>query len=129
MRLKLKPMQKNCSIINDVLEFVVNPPKYTGYVYVISLNEFTKIGMSEKPLLRIGSIQTSTPYKVKLELIIPSLEMARLEKSLHCIFSRKRHSGEWFILNEADIAFLKTLVPVGFRYKKTYDELMLDSPF
>ena len=122
-------MQKNFSIINDVLAQLKNNQPYIGYVYVISLNEFYKIGMSSAPHNRVSQIQTAVPYKVKIEAIIPSTEMEVLEKNLHLTFKHKRVSGEWFLLDTDDLKQIMLLIPEGFVYSAKKTQTISESEF
>ncbi len=78
------------------------------YVYLMKdcANHFFKIGISNNPKYREKTLQSEKPT---IELIcnkkFPSRKMARaIESALHTTFSNQHIRGEWFDLNENDVA-------------------------
>ncbi|MCG9736967.1 GIY-YIG nuclease family protein [Shewanella insulae] len=58
---------------------------------------YCKIGVSKEPTKRMQALQTSSPIKLELSLIVETKTNAlKLEKSLHKAFYKQRSSGEWF---------------------------------
>jgi hypothetical protein len=75
------------------------------YVYVMLCGEYLKIGWAWDPWVRRAKLQASNPYEV--ELIFCMEGDGKLERKLHELFHRYRHSGEWFRRSEAILkAFL-----------------------
>ena len=78
------------------------------YVYLMrdQSNNYYKIGMSKTPEYRDRTLQSEKPT---IDMIcnkrLPSLKIAKaFEKALHNAFADKRIRGEWFSLNENDVA-------------------------
>lgn len=78
------------------------------YVYLMrdQSNNYYKIGMSKTPEYRERTLQSEKPT---IDMIcnkrLPSLKIAKaFEKALHNAFADKRIRGEWFSLNENDVA-------------------------
>lgn len=71
--------------------------KPKGYVYVISYDGMTKIGISVNPKTRISSIQTANPILFQEYYVSESTEMYQeIEKEMHTFFNGKKIKGEWF---------------------------------
>lgn len=86
-------------------------PHGTGYVYL--LNEINgahyKIGHTKNPKDRLRTFAVKLPYRVEFDVLIPTDNMQALEAQLHSHFADKRIDGEWFALEPADIAYIKSL--------------------
>lgn len=82
------------------------------YLMVDTINDFYKIGISNNPKYREGTLQSEKP---SIELLCskeyPSRIIASsIEKALHDAFDSKRVRGEWFQLDGKDlIDIIKTL--------------------
>jgi len=63
-------------------------------IYFVKANDRVKIGYAVNPLSRIKSIQTSSPYKLEVLLIIEGTY--EVERELHKLFHEYRRTGEWF---------------------------------
>lgn len=91
-----------------------------GFVYLLRLAEFHKIGCSANPgrcILRFKHF----PWAVSLVHAIASDEPYKVEKALHRRFRDQRVQGEWFLLAQDDIDRLKLLSSVP-----TYADLPKD---
>lgn len=80
-----------------------------GYVYIIQDVEVSgryKIGHTAHPKHRILNFGVQLPFKIELVHIILTDDAARLERWLHQRFSDCRRGGEWFELNDAQVADL-----------------------
>lgn len=78
------------------------------YVYLMKdqTNNYYKIGYSKTPEYRERTLQSEKPT---IEMIcnkrLPSRKLAEaFEKALHSVFADKRHRGEWFRLDDNDVA-------------------------
>lgn len=74
-----------------------------GFVYLIKLNEYIKIGISVDPQKRLSSLDGATPYSMEIIHTIETDNMQRLEQELHSRFVAKHHKKEWFLLSDKDI--------------------------
>jgi hypothetical protein len=74
-----------------------------GFVYVIRVGDFCKIGLSANPKSRIASLQISTPTPLEVVCILPTKDMIALEKELHQKYVHAHERGEWFDLSESDV--------------------------
>lgn len=77
-------------------------PKKLGYIYLMTnkRNGYTKIGWSQNPQVREGTLQSEEP---EVELLHTFTGSTDDEKALHKAFEKKRIRGEWFNLSESDI--------------------------
>ncbi len=83
--------------------------KFPGcYVYLMKdlSNDYYKIGISNKPEYREKTLQSEKPT---IELLackkFPTRKIAEaIESALHAAYSQQRLRGEWFNLNEEDVA-------------------------
>jgi hypothetical protein len=81
-----------------------------GYLYVIACHGFPyyKIGRTILPVeARFASIQTGSPFKLSLVSVMLVNNCFKLEAELHYLFAEKRVRGEWFELDNKDLATLK----------------------
>jgi len=67
-------------------------------IYFIKANDRVKIGYAADPTNRIPSIQTSSPFKLEVLLIIEG--NYEVERKLHKRFQEYRITGEWFEYGE-----------------------------
>lgn len=65
-----------------------------GYIYFITDGEAVKIGFSEKPLRRLGGLQSGHPKPLRLIGAVPASVME--EVAIHKRFDHIRIRGEWF---------------------------------
>lgn len=80
-----------------------------SYVYMLVCRNsdgiHIKVGMSDNPLNRLGSLLTACPLKpgVLATVELPNRPTAlRFEKELHCALEQWRHVGEWFLFKPTD---------------------------
>lgn len=93
-----------------------------SYVYLLECGGLYKIGFSSNPRNRAKNLQTGSPHKVWVVHVIRTYCYRWIEKMLHDHFATKRERGEWFKLDDADVAYIKSLDSSGFapddgRYK------------
>lgn len=87
----------------------VKKPPVSGFVYLLRSPHGCKIGCACNPKRRITEISTLLPFEVTVEHTFPAPDMYAAESALHFHFHGKRIRGEWFLLDEADIADIKTI--------------------
>ncbi|MCB9078480.1 MAG: GIY-YIG nuclease family protein [Anaerolineaceae bacterium] len=78
------------------------PSDNTEYVYIIRMGQTKhyKIGKSNDPQGRLMSLQTASPYKLKLLHTFRADNATAAEESLHAALHQTRMSGEWFKLTD-----------------------------
>ena len=88
------------------MSMVSDSPCPSEFVYFIRSDQYTKIGVSVNPLLRINELQTGNPVKLTIDALIPIDRQSvygpgasRVESSLHNLFSDYCVRSEWFTLN------------------------------
>jgi hypothetical protein len=83
-----------------------------GYVYLLR-NEIDanvyKIGRTKNPENRLITFGLQLPFRVEYVCLIQSEDAVELEKDLHERFSAARLDGEWFMLPEGDVEYIKSL--------------------
>jgi hypothetical protein len=87
-----------------------DPMDYVGFIYILQVNEFFKIGKTAAFRERLSSIQGSIPYEVTVVLSkkVPNYHV--IEEKLHKKFAHKRHKLEWFKLTQEDLMTIKAFV-------------------
>lgn len=81
-----------------------------GYVYLLFGGDGRfKIGKSIDPAKRLAQFQIGSPDTVRFEVVIATGRMSELESNLHAQFKDKRIRGEWFMLSDEDVNFIKSL--------------------
>lgn len=82
----------------------------TGYIYVMELFNYYKIGKVENANADRFGEYTRLPEKPIYIMKEFCRDYNMVEKKLHKIFSEKRTRGEWFLLNEADLQRIKEIL-------------------
>lgn len=98
----------------DLIELREIQPKHeekhicakSGYVYLIKMGDYYKIGISKKPNTRIDSF-TKMPDPIEIIYIEKVYGYVDAEKELHEKYNLKNKRGEWFSLDEKDIEDIK----------------------
>jgi len=79
-----------------------------GYVYLIQMQKWFKIGFTKDILRRRGEIRLVLPEKETLVHTIETDDPSGVEQYWHNRFADRRTQGEWFQLSSADVtAFRK----------------------
>lgn len=73
-----------------------------GYVYIIKVKEYYKIGRTTNPKKRFTDFSI---FMEKLEVVHCQFTKfyKHIEKELHKMFSHKNTNGEWFLLTEDEL--------------------------
>lgn len=88
------------------------PADGVGVVYLIRDKDVTglvKIGRSMSVRRRFNSFGVDLPFETEVVLIIETDQCVSLETSLHRLCAKKRVRGEWFALDDDDIAAIRRL--------------------
>lgn len=81
-----------------------------GYVYFLYAdNGLTKIGCTKTLDERIGQLTVSLPYRLVLKMAIKTTQYKELEMHLHEQYASSRARGEWFVLTDQDMNYIKTI--------------------
>lgn len=80
-----------------------------GYVYLIWSQYGYKIGKAVNVQKRTKLFEVKLPFPIRVEHYARFSDYTQAERSLHLHFHEKRMEGEWFSLDESDVAFIKTL--------------------
>ena len=84
-----------------------------GYVYLIQSPTGTfKIGRTNNPKNRMKTFSVKLPFEVSYLCLVPTTNMYKLERALHQKFAHRRVNGEWFALDETDVAYIRSLATV-----------------
>ncbi len=70
--------------------------RVSGYVYVIWVDGYFKVGASKDIKKRLRTINTHTPHEITVYAIFQVSDMFALEGLLHGRYSKYRVKGEWF---------------------------------
>lgn len=80
----------------------------SGYVYVVkSPTGYYKIGRTKSPEDRLKTFEVKLPFEVEYVHLISTSDMVSTESDIHKYFAAKRTNGEWFALDEQDLAILQ----------------------
>lgn len=93
--------------------------KQEMHTYFIRCGRRVKIGRSADVLKRFAALQTASPQKMKLLLVVAGDR----EKELHERFVRHRLHGEWFRLSEEILQFIHVEPGVDVSQKKDMQEV------
>ncbi len=78
-----------------------------GYTYLITNGTHYKIGITTKtPVSRVAELQTGSPTKISISGYSYNSNALAMELELHKKFASKRLEGEWFALNDDDVAII-----------------------
>lgn len=88
-------------------------------LYVIKSANYYKIGFASNLNDRLSTLQTSTPFTLRVVVFIPCsiAKAVKLETRLHHLFADKNKRGEWFKLTHLEI---KRIILFGHKYAETY---------
>ena len=90
-----------------VVRSSMNPT--VGYVYLIWSQYGYKIGKAVNVKSRTKLFEVKLPFPIRVEHFAKFSDYTQAERSLHLHFQAKRMEGEWFMLTEDDISFIKML--------------------
>ena len=79
-----------------------------GFVYVIRSDHGFKIGKTVNMKNRTRLFEVKLPFPISIEHYAWFEDYSRAEKRFHSTYHAKRLEGEWFDLNPADLAHIKT---------------------
>jgi TetR/AcrR family fatty acid metabolism transcriptional regulator len=85
-----------------------NPQR--GFVYLLRGGDYYKIGRSEDVDKRIIQLASQLPFELELVHVIETDDVFLVEKLLLERFASKRTRGEWFALDDGDVAWIKARV-------------------
>lgn len=88
-------------------------------VYFLKAENRVKIGFAANPSKRIASIQTSSPFKLDVVLIIDG--NFSTEQSVHKTFKEYRLTGEWFEFVDPIKKFIEDNLDSDRRYECGFD--------
>lgn len=77
-----------------------------GFVYVMKLDKYYKIGISHTPARRLIDLQCSFPLPIVLLRTVEVTNMRAAEKFLHDRFVGCWAAGEWFVLQPEDLLWI-----------------------
>lgn len=78
-------------------------------VYIVGASGNYKIGHTKNLEARVSELQTGNAERLIIITVIQSHDPVFLEGCLHRKYEKKRIRGEWFSLDEEDVAYLKNL--------------------
>lgn len=83
--------------------------KKSWYIYIIKSWDYYKIWRTINIKKRINKYITENPNDVEVIHYYKSNDYISSELNLHLKFKDKNHNREWFILNDEDILYIKTI--------------------
>lgn len=82
----------------------INKP--LGYLYVVKMGDYYKIGTSKTPNTRLKEF-TKLPFELETVVCECVFDYQEIESKLHNKFYEKNKRGEWFVLDKQDIEYIK----------------------
>ena len=79
----------------------------TGFVYLIRMDKWHKIGVTKDILRRTGELRITLPMRETLVHTIETDDPFGVEKYWHNRFKDRRANGEWFLLTPSDVKAFK----------------------
>ncbi len=80
-----------------------------GNVYLLAAGGYHKIGRAKVVSDRVRQLGILLPYPVEIAHHFPCENHVQSERALHKMFADKRVRGEWFALEESDIALIQNI--------------------
>lgn len=77
--------------------------KPSGYIYILQVGDYCKIGRTKMPESRLKRYLTENPFPVETKLLVEIKDYCKVEESLLELFSGNRFRNEWFNLSEENI--------------------------
>ncbi|WP_211653456.1 GIY-YIG nuclease family protein [Planococcus alpniumensis] len=101
--------EPNQAALKQVMESSEIPGEAPGYVYFVQehMNGSFKIGKTKHVERYMNLFVVKLPFENKLIHLINSGNHHQTKAAFHKHFSDKRLEGEWFSLNQEDVAWLK----------------------
>lgn len=111
----VSPLDRLYEMYGDVMD---RPVPTREYIYVTKAPFGCKVGRTTRPDSRPLQVVGNAPVELEV-LVVKQVEASReLEKRIHDHYQGKWLRGEWFALDDSDIAFIrdvldgKTVIPV-----------------
>jgi hypothetical protein len=76
-----------------------------GYIYLLKSDHGCKIGRTNKLSARLNTFGLILPFEVTLIHALPVIDAVLAEWFFHGLFSENHIRGEWYDLNDEDIAY------------------------
>ena len=83
-------------------------------IYFLKSDKYVKIGYSKNPKKRISILKISIPFEMEVIGIIEG--DLKKESQLHRMFSKLRVQGEWFLLTEEIIDYIRSCKNLLWEY-------------
>lgn len=98
------------SLVAECGPFNDTPRPVPEFIYVTKAAFGCKIGRTTRPELRSLQVTGNAPIELEV-LIVKEVSGSReIEKNLHSYFKEKWIRGEWYSLDDSDIAFICDLL-------------------
>ena len=98
----VKSIEEQSKEFHSKPENQIEPICGHGYIYIIKLQKYYKIGTSKKVNARIRGMDFM-PMPIEIIYTEQVVFARKVEKELHEMFAKKHTHGEWFVLNEKDL--------------------------
>jgi predicted alpha/beta hydrolase len=83
-------------------------------VYLIGYRDgsqwHVKIGIARNPVRRLTQLQTGNSHQLSILKAISAVAPRQVEAGLHRQFAHYRRSGEWFLLDDAQLRLLEQVM-------------------
>ena len=100
-----------------------------AYVYVLECRGYYKIGFSNDPRKRCKKLGTGSPVPIRVVYKLRTPFYREIEQTIHTRLHGKRRRGEWFLLDESDLDYIRDIDWDGGSKKQTAEEQAFrDSP-
>ena len=86
---------------------LLQPDRPQGVVYLLKSGQFYKIGKATDLKKRLREIKLQLPFETEVIHSIEAFHPFKVERHWHQRFADKRKNGEWFELNDEDVAEFK----------------------
>ena len=73
-----------------------NLPSRHGFIYIIGVHDFVKVGIAYNVKVRITNLQVGCPYELKLLASWATENARRDERRMHALWKKHEVRGEWF---------------------------------
>jgi hypothetical protein len=96
-------------------------------VYLLESDGYYKIGVTSDLKERVSSLQTGNPHPIVIRDVIQTETMQiayAIEKRFHLILSDSRVSGEWFKINDEELALFDGIFTAVMQQNMTFLQMI-----
>ena len=104
-------IRRKAKRLKRLYEYKERKDKKKKDIYIITFDDLHyKIGVTDKIEDRIKSIQTGSPYKLKVKILSNIKFAFEVENFMHLYFHHQNTYGEWYRLDDENIRIANNII-------------------